>query len=125
MQLRVEFQVRGSPHIHSIIWILNLLTLSRETKEKYNSKLDKIIRTLPDFKQEPKLFNLIKTFQIYRHTKTCQRYKNGNCPIHYGRFFTEKTIIAKPLPYDMPSNEKVAILEKRNLHIKKGENLFR
>ena len=31
--IRVEFQVRGSPHIHSFICILNAQSLSREIKE--------------------------------------------------------------------------------------------
>ena len=33
--IRVEFQVRGSPHIHSFIWILNAPKLSKETKDEY------------------------------------------------------------------------------------------
>lgn len=32
--VRVEFQVRGSPHVHSFIWILNALNLSKESKEE-------------------------------------------------------------------------------------------
>ena len=31
----VEFQVRGSLHIHSFIWILNAPKLSNETKDEY------------------------------------------------------------------------------------------
>ena len=33
--IRVEFQVRGSPHIHLFIWILNAPKLSKEPKEEY------------------------------------------------------------------------------------------
>ena len=69
------------------------------------------LHLLSDFKQEPKLFVLIKTFQIHRHTKICEKYKNGNCWFHYGRFFTDKTINAGPLSDEMTSNEKLAILE--------------
>ena len=43
--IRVEFQVRGSPHIHSFIWILNAPKLSKETKDEYIQLVDSIIRT--------------------------------------------------------------------------------
>ena len=33
--IRVELQVRGSPHIHSFIWMLNAPKLSKETKDEY------------------------------------------------------------------------------------------
>ena len=29
--IRVEFQFRGSPHIHSFLWVLNALTLAENT----------------------------------------------------------------------------------------------
>ena len=32
--IRIEFQVRGSPHIHSFLWILNAPTLTPETKQE-------------------------------------------------------------------------------------------
>ena len=33
--IRVEFQVRGSPHVHSFIWILNLSKLTKSNIEEY------------------------------------------------------------------------------------------
>ena len=33
--------------------------------------------------------------------------KNKDCRYSFGRFFTEKTIIAEPLPHDMLEEEKV------------------
>ena len=33
--IRVEFQVRGSPHIHSFLWIVNVPVLSVKTIESY------------------------------------------------------------------------------------------
>ena len=32
--VRVKFQVRGSPHIHSFIWILNAPKLSKDSKKE-------------------------------------------------------------------------------------------
>ena len=33
--IHVEFQRRGSPHIHSFLWIVNAATLSKDKKEQY------------------------------------------------------------------------------------------
>ena len=87
--IRVEFQVRGSPHIHSFIWIVNSPTLY--TIDSYIEWLDKMISAeLPNVAEEPELFELVKTYQLHRHSKTCRKYKNESYRFHFGRFFTEK-----------------------------------
>ena len=69
--IHVEFQVRGSPHIHSFIWILNALNLSKETKDEYIQWIDSIIRTdMPNSVSDKELLELVKTFQVHRHSKT-------------------------------------------------------
>ena len=69
--IHVEFQVRGSPHIHSFIWILNAPNLSKETKDEYIQWVDSIIRTdMPNSVSDKELLELVKTFQVHRHSKT-------------------------------------------------------
>ena len=47
--IRVELQVRGSPHIHSFIWFLNAPKLTLENIQEYTSWVDGIISAyLPD-----------------------------------------------------------------------------
>ena len=78
--IRVEFQVRGSPHIHSFIWILNAPKLSKETKDEYIQWVDSIIRTdMPNSVSEKELFELVKTFQVHQHSKTCRKYRDDKC----------------------------------------------
>ena len=85
--IRVEFQVRGSPHIHSFIWIENAPKLTEENIEEYTRWVDNIISVqLPDHDVNPKLYNFIKTYQIHRHSKTCRKYKNDKCRFNVGRF---------------------------------------
>ena len=58
--IRVEFQVRSSPHIHSFIWILNATKLSKETKDEYIQWVDSIIKTdMPNSVSEKELFELV------------------------------------------------------------------
>ena len=63
--------------------ILNVPPLSSEAKDKHYLWMESFVRPdLPNLRVEPKLFNFVKTFQIYNYSKTCPKYKNKNC-----RFF--------------------------------------
>ena len=96
--IRVEFQVKGSPHIRSVIWILNAPKLTLENIQEYTSLVDGIISAyLPDAQLTTELYDLVKTYQIQHHSKTCHKYKNEKCRFQCGRYFTDHTIIARPL----------------------------
>ena len=112
--IRVEFQVRGSPHIHSFLWMVNAPSLTKSNKEEYIEYVDNIIHAiLPDEMEEPKLYNLVKTYQLHRHSKTCRKYKNQVCRFHFGKFFSKRTIVAEPLASDIPEDERMMQLQKR------------
>ena len=118
--IRVEFQVRGSPHIHSFIWILNAPKLTKLTLKEYKQWLDNIVRAdLPNSLEEPELYNLVKMYQIHHHSKTCRKYRNEKCRFHFGKFFTDHTIIAEPIPDNISDEEKNNLLEGRNKILRK------
>ena len=118
--IRCEFQVRGSPHIHSFIWIINAPILTKSNIENYRKWLDSIIRTdLPDPLLEPELYQLVKTYQVHRHSRTCRKRRNEKCRFHFGKYFTSQTIIGQPLPEDMLESVKSDLLEKRQVLLKK------
>ena len=59
--IRLEFHVRGSPHIHSFIWILNAPKLTNVNINDYRKWVDGVIRSdPPDPNNEPALFELVK-----------------------------------------------------------------
>ena len=58
---------------------------------------ERINSHLSDHLNEPELFELVKTYHVHTHFRTCGKYNNNECRFYYGRYFTEKTIIAKPL----------------------------
>ena len=60
---------------------------------------------LPDHSNDPELFELVKTYQVYAHSRTCWKYNKNECCFLYGQYFTEKTI-AKPLDSKFNDNEK-------------------
>ena len=65
---------------------------------------------LPDEDWEPTLVELVKNDQLHRHSRTCQKYRNRNCRTNFGRFFTERTIVAKPLSDSLTEHEKAEIM---------------
>ena len=66
--IRFEFQVRGSPHIHSFLWILNAPVLSKDTIDHYKEWVESNISArIPDPSKNPKLFELVKMYQLHRH----------------------------------------------------------
>ena len=116
--LRNEFQERGSPHVHSFIWILNGPNIQNEAA--YIKFLEQTINAqLPDPLNDPELFELVKTYQVHAHSKICWKYKKNKCGFSYGRFFTEKTIIAKPRDPELTNDEKQELLAWRKTLLKK------
>ena len=121
--IRVEFQVRGSLHIRSFIWVLNAPKLTKVNIDDYRKWADSVIRSdlrHPD--NEPALFELVKTYQIHRHSKTCHKYRNHKYRFRFGEFFTNKAIIAQPLADSVPPDVKLRKMQQRNNILKKVEN---
>ena len=112
--LRIEFQMRGSPHLHALIWTSDCPKLTSDNKEAYVEFIDKHVQAyLPNKETEPKLHELVKTYQKHNHSKTCRKYKNISCRFNFGQFFTKRTIIAEPLSKDLDEVIKSNILDRR------------
>ena len=74
---------------------------------------------LPDPSSEPDLNELLKTYQIHCHSKTCRKYRNEKSRFHFGKFFTSRTIIAQPLPDSLSVDKKNEIMQNRKQLLKK------
>ena len=112
--LRIEFQMRGSPHLHALIWTSDCPKLNEDNKQAYIDFIDKHVQAyLPNEQEDPCLYELVKTYQKHSHSKTCRKYKNIRCRFSFGQFFTNRTIVAEPLSDDIDEHIKTNILEKR------------
>ena len=81
--IRVEFQVRGSPHIHSFLWVLNAPVLTNDNIDEYITFVDAVIKAyVPDIDENSELHKLVTTYQIHSHSKSCRKYKNQDCRYH-------------------------------------------
>ena len=61
--IRIEFQERGSAHVHSFIWTFNAPNIENEAA--YIEFIEKTISAqLPDHLNDPELSELVKTYQV-------------------------------------------------------------
>ena len=78
--IRVEFQLRGGPHIHSFIWILDAPVLHKNNIDEYVRFVESIVKAfVPNEVTESELFQLVATCQVHSHSRSCCKYKSGTC----------------------------------------------
>ena len=71
---RVEFQQRGSPHIHMLIWVENAPSKSTHSHNTIVSFIDSYI-TCEKNEEMKKLIN----YQTHRHARTCRKKGKAIC----------------------------------------------
>ena len=64
---------------------------------------------LPEPEYEPDISELVKTYQIHSHSKTCCKYNKNECHFSYGYFFNYKTV-TKPVEAGTDTDKKNEIL---------------
>ena len=118
---RVEFQVRGMPHIHGVFW------LQRDEMKKYQDSggeddKDKIVKLIDQWIScslntgNEELNKIVREVNVHKHTKSCKKY-GPNCRFNFPRLPSNETIIARPLSKDIPEEE---LLARVVLILKKG-----
>ena len=74
---------------------------------------------LQDKSSKPTMFELVKNFQLHRHSKSYQKFSNGKSRFNFCRFFTERTIVAKLLSERLTEHEKAEIIFVRSTILNK------
>ena len=100
---RVEYQQRGSSHIHMLIWLEDAPEFGKDSDAKVTSFIDKIITC-----QKPidnlELLNLVNR-QVHRHSHTCRKNTKSECRFNYPQPPMRQTQILLCLDSDTPQNE--------------------
>ena len=83
--ISVEFQARGSPHIHSLVWFIGAPILSTTSEDEYAAFIENIIKCeLPNPQRGHNFLNL---YELIRHILTQSHVgstKIWNANIHLG-----------------------------------------
>ena len=112
---RIEFQRRGSPHIHMLVWVKDAPSLdTEEGRAAAPAFIARYISTcVPD---EPgELRDLVLSRQTHHHTKTCEKGgagRKGRCRFHMPR---------APAAATRLTNDQDRGLPKRTLYVTRRE----
>ena len=92
---RVEYQQRGSPHIHMLIWLESAAVYGCDDDEDVTSFIDEIITCRkPD--NDPELRFLVNR-KIHRHCQTCRKKSKAECRFNFPQPPMKSTSILYPL----------------------------
>jgi len=94
---RIEFQHRGSPHMHCLLWIDAVPQYGVDDTDKVTQYIDQIIscrRTWDD-----QQLNSLVELQIHKHTRTCKKQfrKTTVCRFGFPKYPMLTTEILEPL----------------------------
>jgi hypothetical protein len=92
--IRIEFQARGSPHAHTILWIKDAPKLDVNTDEEVISFIDKYQTCVIPDEENTDLRNIVLSLQKHVHSSTCR--KHGSCRFRFPHPPSGKTLIARP-----------------------------
>jgi hypothetical protein len=93
--LKVEFQQRGTPHIHVILWEEDAPIHGVDSDEEVVKFIDKYITASIPPSEDP-LHDLVTTCQKHKCLKTrCRSKKNVSCKYGFPRLPTNSTCISK------------------------------
>nr|XP_040030752.1 uncharacterized protein LOC120818062 isoform X1 [Gasterosteus aculeatus aculeatus] len=96
---RVEFQHRGSPHIHCLIWVEGAPVFEEDDDKTVSDFVSKYITAqLPDQLTQPELYKKVTEVQIHskKHSRTCFRSPSSGCRFGFPKPPSRKTMISRP-----------------------------
>jgi len=98
---RIEFQHRGSPHMHGLFWLDNVPKFDENNIESYQKCCDFIDSFITTKADDPDIKH-----QKHKHTKCCQRTFKGETSCRFGIPYPPmpKTEILLPFPTSVPKS---------------------
>ena len=103
--VRVEFQQRGSPHMHCLYWVENAPKLNEDSEETICDFIDRYVTcALPPEGDDPELRQIVLDVQQHSksHSKSCRK-KGTECRFNFPRPPSEKTFVKRPCEQDTES----------------------
>ena len=71
---RIEFQVRGSPHAHGVLWIKDAPDPEKDRPEVICKFVDRYVQcSLPSPEEDPELHSLVNNLQRHTHSHSCRK----------------------------------------------------
>lgn len=115
---RIEFQQRGSPHVHILLWIDGAPKLGQNSEEEIGSFIDKHVTC----KKNPTIPNLVN-YQTHRHARTCRKKGKSICRFGFPMPPLDKTLILEGL--DENESEQISAAQKNYENILASLNNYK
>nr|XP_022310999.1 uncharacterized protein LOC111116305 [Crassostrea virginica] len=112
---RVEFQQRGSPHMHCLYWIENAPKLDQDGEETVCDFIDKYVScAVPSEIEDEELRSIVLAVQQHskKHSKSCRK-KGSECRFNFPRPPSVNTFINSPQEEGVSENDPEVIDLKR------------
>lgn len=130
---RIEFQQRGSPHVHMLVWLegtpVYTVVQQEENRSSGNAEevcafVDEVISCRNVFEDDNQILSeLVKTRQQHKHTHTCWKNRRDEkhiCRFNIPFFPMDSTCILQPLEELSPSASDEDI-SKRHFFVNKAK----
>ena len=117
--VRVEFQARGSPHIHALLWLKNAPKYNKEKPESIE-RCTEFIDKLISVNAKPMEFSeKLICLQRHKHSHTCKKHVKDGIKCRFGipYFPMRQTMIMEPFSDD----EKLTRKEREELSKKQRD----
>ena len=99
---RVEFQQRGSPHIHMLVWIENAPTLEKSSEEEIVKFVDKYLTCSVNDAETAHLVEL----KTHKHSRTCRKKGKAICRFGFPLPPLPRTMLLYPLEEEVDQFRK-------------------
>ena len=111
--VRIEFQNRGSPHAHCVLWVKNAPKFGEQTDQEVCDFIDKYVScSIPE--EEGQLKELVLSLQKHRHSSYCKR--NRKCRFSFPHPPSTCTLIARPpIDTELPNYSDALIKVRQHL----------
>jgi len=118
---RVEFQQRGSPHIHMIIWIEGAPVFDDDTDDTVTHFIDQYVSCTSTV---PPDHEYLVDYQRHRHSKGCRKKGKALCRFGFPHPPMRQTQILRPLETDNDElSETYDKIQEKLKEMKDGENV--
>ncbi|XP_052678330.1 uncharacterized protein LOC128159314 [Crassostrea angulata] len=103
---RVEFQQRGSPHMHCLYWVENSPKIDQDGEEAVCNFVDKYVScAVPLEEEDAELRSIVLAVQQHskKHSKSCRK-KGSECRFNFPRPPSVRTFITSPETDEIDQN---------------------
>ena len=101
---RVEFQNRGSPHIHMLVWTSDAPKYKENNDEEIEAYVDQYITA--DTQEKDPLMKPLVNLQLHKHSKTCKKGGKTVCKFGFPLPPLSRTMLLEPLEANVDEYRK-------------------